>query len=115
MQLDVPIVTTHALFLRLYLWIHVSAGPAASSARRSRHFVPIGTLAETLDQDQPQAAAAFEDVIRSTAEKLEVKAGQLIHPSRVALTGQSRSAGIFEVMELMGGPRAVARLRAAAT
>ena len=34
--------------------------------------------------------------------------------ARVALTGQSRSAGIFEVMELIGAPRTVARLRRAA-
>lgn len=68
----------------------------------------------TLDLTQAQAAAAFEEVIRSTAETLAVKAGQLIHPSRVALTGQSRSAGIFEVMELMGARRTVARLRRAA-
>ncbi|MEN8008476.1 MAG: glutamate--tRNA ligase [Candidatus Krumholzibacteriota bacterium] len=69
---------------------------------------------ESLDLAAPQASAAFEEVIRATAEKLGVKAGQLIHPSRVALTGQSRSAGIFEVMELMGAPRTVGRLRAAA-
>ncbi len=68
----------------------------------------------TLDLGQPQAAAAFEEVIRSTAEKLGAKAGQLIHPSRVALTGQSRSAGIFEVMELVGARRTVRRLRQAA-
>ena len=71
-------------------------------------------LEEGLDLDTPQGPEAFEEVIRSTAEKLGVKAGQLIHPSRVALTGQSRSAGIFEVMELMGAPRTVARLRSAA-
>jgi nondiscriminating glutamyl-tRNA synthetase len=71
-------------------------------------------LENELDMATPQAAAAFEEVIRTTAEKMGVKAGQLIHPSRVALTGQSRSAGIFEVMELMGAPRSVRRLRSAA-
>jgi glutamyl-tRNA synthetase len=71
-------------------------------------------LEEGLDAGVPQASAAFEEVIRTTADKLGVKAGQLIHPSRVALTGQTRSAGIFEVMELVGAPRTVRRLRAAA-
>jgi nondiscriminating glutamyl-tRNA synthetase len=78
----------------------------------------LTALADAVDNDldltQPQTSEAFEGVIRGTAEKLDVKAGQLIHPARVALTGQSRSAGIFEVMELMGGPRTVERLRAAA-
>jgi len=71
-------------------------------------------IEEGLDTATPQASDAFEEVIRSTAEKLGVKAGQVIHPSRVALTGQSRSAGIFEVMELVGALRTVRRLRAAA-
>jgi glutamyl-tRNA synthetase len=71
-------------------------------------------LAADLDLDRPQPAAAFEETIRGTAERLGVAAGQLIHPSRVALTGQSRSAGIFEVMALMGARRTVRRLRAAA-
>ena len=70
---------------------------------------------EKLDMASAHGADAFEDVIRSTAEKLGVKAGQLIHPTRVALTGQSRSAGIFEVMELVGARRSVQRLRAAAS
>jgi glutamyl-tRNA synthetase len=60
------------------------------------------------------AAAAFEQVVRATAEQLGVPAGDLIHPCRVALTGQTRSAGIFEVMELVGAPRVLARLRRAA-
>jgi glutamyl-tRNA synthetase len=71
-------------------------------------------LENELDTASPQAAGAFEEVIRTTADKLGVKAGQLIHPSRVALTGQTRSAGIFEVMEMVGAPRTVRRLRAAA-
>jgi len=79
----------------------------------------LTALAEALDRELDaavaQPAAAFEGIIRDTAEKLGVKAGQLIHPSRVALTGQSRSAGIFEVMELVGLPRTIARLKAAAS
>jgi len=43
-----------------------------------------------------------------------LKAGDLIHPARVALTGQGRSAGIFEVMAAIGRPRVVDRLRRAA-
>ncbi len=70
-------------------------------------------LADSLDPEVPHVAAEFEEVIRTTAEKMGVKAGVLIHPCRVALTGQSRSAGIFEVMELVGARRTVARLQAA--
>ena len=86
----------------------------ATSEARPLMIALADAIVANLDLDRPQAAPAFEEVIRTTAEKLGVQAGQLIHPSRVALTGQSRSAGIFEVMELMGGRRTVERLRAAA-
>ena len=67
-----------------------------------------------LDVTSPLRADAYEAVIRSCAEELQVKAGVLIHPCRLALTGQTRSAGIFEVMELVGGPRVLERLHRAA-
>ncbi len=71
-------------------------------------------LAEQLALDEAQPAAAFEEVVRACAEQQQVKAGQIIHPARVALTGQGRSAGIFEVMELIGLRRSIERLRKAA-
>ena len=39
-----------------------------------------------------------------------VSAGKLIHPARVALTGKTVSPGIFEVMEMVGRDRTLARL-----
>lgn len=73
-----------------------------------------GAIEKSLDLDAAQPASAFEEVVRTTAETLGVKAGELIHPARVALTGQTRSAGIFEVMELLGARRTVARMKNAA-
>ena len=64
--------------------------------------------------DAPASQGVYEEAVRAYAEELGVKAGDLIHPCRVALTGQTRSAGMFEVMELVGAPRTVARLRGAA-
>ncbi|MCP4571161.1 MAG: glutamate--tRNA ligase [bacterium] len=87
----------------------------ATDEGRSRLKVLAGALSESLDLDAPQEAEAFEGVVRELAEKLGLKAGDLIHPARVALSGQSRSAGIFEVMELLGGPRTVRRLETAAS
>ena len=69
--------------------------------------------------DDPQTAAAsaaqYEQAVRRLAEQLHLEAGDLIHPARLALTGQSRSAGIFEVMGALGRPRVIARLRRAAS
>lgn len=71
-------------------------------------------LEEKLDLNVDQPADAFEDIVRGLAEELGVQAGALIHPSRVALTGQTRSAGIFDVMELVGARRTIQRMRNAA-
>lgn len=58
------------------------------------------------------SAAALEPALRSLAEARGVKAGVLIHPLRVALTGQTASPGIFEVMELLGRERVLSRIGA---
>ena len=75
----------------------------------------LGQLADRLQSDLPADGAAskddFEAAIRAQAEASGLKAGDLIHPCRVALTGQTRSAGIFEVMWLIGAPRVIERLR----
>ena len=86
----------------------------ATNVARERLAALADALQAALPQGQAHAAAAFEQVVRDTAEKLGVQAGDLIHPCRVALTGQTRSAGIFDVLELVGAPRALARLRRAA-
>ncbi|NTV04475.1 hypothetical protein HGA89_06160 [bacterium] len=59
----------------------------------------------------PAGQDTYETAVRGLAEELGIEAGDLIHPCRVALTGLTRSAGMFEVMWLIGGPRTVARLR----
>jgi glutamyl/glutaminyl-tRNA synthetase len=43
-----------------------------------------------------------------------VKAGEVIMPARIALTGKKVTPGIFDVMLLLGRERAVRRLRDAA-
>jgi glutamyl-tRNA synthetase len=55
-------------------------------------------------------AAALEPAIRALAESRGVKAGVLIHPTRVAVVGRAESPGIFEVLELLGRDRVLARI-----
>ncbi|MGH7501592.1 MAG: glutamate--tRNA ligase [Longimicrobiales bacterium] len=56
---------------------------------------------------------ALEASLRSRAEQIGVGAGRLIHPLRVALTGQAVSPGIFEVVHILGRDRTLHRLDAA--
>ena len=57
--------------------------------------------------------AAMEGATRTLAEVRGVSAGKIFQPMRVALTGLGVSPGIFEVLELLGKERALARLHAA--
>ncbi len=74
---------------------------AATRERLTR----LGARLEKLDAWDE---ASLERELRSLAEELEVGAGKLIHPLRVALTGVAVSPGIFELMNLMG--RVLARI-----
>jgi len=55
----------------------------------------------------------IEKVLRSTAETFEIKASELIHPVRLALTGHSVSPSLFEIMELLGKAISLRRLKLA--
>ena len=58
--------------------------------------------------------AAVEDVFRRFAEERGIKAGPIVHPARMAVSGKTKGAGLFEMMEVLGRERVVARLRRAA-
>ena len=53
---------------------------------------------------------ALETALRALAKERGVGAGKLIHPLRVALTGQAVSPGIFEVLAVMGRNLSLARI-----
>ena len=79
--------------------VRAGSGPAPGRvARRSwRTSTPF---------DPPTLEAA----LRALADERGIKAGVLIHATRVAVTGQAVSPGIFEVLALVGRDRALRRL-----
>ena len=52
----------------------------------------------------------LETELREYADQIQLKAGQIIHPLRVALTGKTASPGIFEVAEVLGKDRVLNRI-----
>jgi glutamyl-tRNA synthetase len=58
----------------------------------------------------PFTEAALEEQLRQLAEARGVKAGVLIHATRVAMTGRMVSPGLFEMLVLLGKDRVLARL-----
>jgi glutamyl-tRNA synthetase len=65
---------------------------------------------EELELVQPFDAATLEATLRRLAADRGIKAGALIHATRVAVTGQAVSPSLFDVLELIGRDRAVQRL-----
>jgi glutamyl-tRNA synthetase len=74
----------------------------------------LPALAERLEGVEPFTAETCEATLRAFAEESNVKAGLFINAARTALTGQSVGPSMFEVFDIIGRERAVARLRNAA-
>ena len=87
-------------------WAELVQNP--SSAGRLRK------LATVLAEVEPFEHDAIEKATRGLAASEGVKAGDVIMPARIALTGKKVSPGIFDVILLLGRERTVKRLRDAA-
>jgi glutamyl-tRNA synthetase len=70
----------------------------------------LAELRRRYDQVDSFDAETLEVALRATAELRGIKAATLIHATRVAVTGQSVSPGIFEVLTLIGKRRVLRRL-----
>lgn len=62
----------------------------------------LAAVLEAVDHVQPFSAAELEESIRRKADELGLKASDLIHPARLALSGRTTTPGLFEIMELLG-------------
>jgi glutamyl-tRNA synthetase len=70
----------------------------------------ISALVESLRAAEPFDQATIEAAVRGTAAARSIKAGALIHATRVAVTGRTSSPGLFEVLALLGREVTLARL-----
>lgn len=70
----------------------------------------VQALADSLRTVSPFDEPHVEGVVRSTASERGIKAGQLIHAVRVALTGRTTSPGLFEMIVLLGRDETLRRL-----
>lgn len=66
---------------------------------------------EQFEALQEWTAEAIEATVRSIGADLGVKFGEVIHPTRVAATGQTVGPGLFETLWALGKDRTISRLR----
>ena len=68
----------------------------------------------TVYQSAPFDEASLEQALRQLAAERGIKAGTLIHATRIAVTGRMVSPGLFEMLVLLGRDRLLTRLAALA-
>ncbi|MDQ6891067.1 MAG: hypothetical protein M3167_00095 [Acidobacteriota bacterium] len=68
-------------------------------------------LAAALDAVEDWTPAPLENALRESAAEQGISAGKLIHPTRLALTGVTVGAPLFDVVALLGKETALRRIR----
>jgi glutamyl-tRNA synthetase len=80
-----------------------------------RDFVPenrprVQKLRDAFAATDPFAAAQIEAVLKETARELGVKAGVLVHPTRLACTGNTAGPSLYHLLEVLGKERVLAQM-----
>ena len=74
----------------------------------------LARIAERLKSESDWTSEALEASLKAMAEGLGLGLGKLAQPLRAALTGQTTSPGIFDVLVLLGPSESLARIAAQA-
>jgi glutamyl-tRNA synthetase len=69
----------------------------------------LAALAEALGGVGDWTHANLEAKLKEAAAAMGVKAGELVHPARVAVSGRSVGPGLYEIFEVLGKERTLAR------
>jgi len=70
----------------------------------------LAALHERLSHVDPWTAETLEAEVRAYADEAGLKLGKVAQPLRAALTGQSTSPGIFDVLVALGRAESLARI-----
>ena len=55
-------------------------------------------------------AATLENVLKEIAKQLGMKAGVLVHPTRLACTGKTAGPSLYHLLEVLGKERVLGRM-----
>jgi glutamyl-tRNA synthetase len=71
----------------------------------------IRIFADRLEGLEDFSHENIEKICRDIAEEKSLKAAEIIHPTRLAISGRTKGAGLFEMMELLGKEKVLERMR----
>jgi glutamyl-tRNA synthetase len=97
-----------------YFTDHFNYDPEAAL----KAFVPenkprLEKLRDAFAKAEPFNAVTLEATLKATATELGVKAGVLIHPTRLAATGHPHGPSLYHLLEVLGKDRVLARMEKA--
>jgi glutamyl-tRNA synthetase len=75
----------------------------------------LKAVREALSALEKFDAAEMEATLKSTAAKLGVKVGAIIHPTRLAVTGSNVGPSLYHLLEVLGKEKVLARIDRALT
>jgi glutamyl-tRNA synthetase len=83
-----------------------------------KDFVPenkprLQRLRDAFSRAEPFNAANLEAALKATAAELGVKAGMLVHPCRLAVTGKTAGPSLYHLLEVLGKQKALGRIEKA--
>jgi len=74
----------------------------------------LSRLADVVEAVEPFFKDSLDEAVKAWLEANDLPMKVVAQPARVAMTGRTRSPGLFEVMEVLGKEKTLARLRAGA-
>ena len=83
-----------------------------------KDFVPenqprLGKLRDAFNQSPAFKAELLEAALKETAKALGVKAGVLVHPCRLAVTGKPSGPSLYHLLQVLGKEKVMQRIEAA--
>jgi glutamyl-tRNA synthetase len=102
---------TNFFFFEDFLFDPVSVQKSCSSPVTSERLLQLSGAYAAVE---PWTAVSLEASLKALAATLGVKPAELIHPCRVAVSGQSAGPSLYHMLEVIGRDRVLARLRRAA-
>ena len=87
----------------------------------AKHFTPenkprLAAIRDAFAALDSFDAATLETTLKATAAQLGIKAGPLVHPTRLAVTGSNAGPSLYHLLEILGKEKVLARIdRALAT
>jgi len=89
----------------------VDPAAVAKSCRAPQTGDRLAKLAERFAAVTAWEAGHLEAALKALAGELGIKPAELIHPCRVAVSGQSAGPSLYHMLEVLGRDRVLARLR----